>query len=291
MGTAPCECRVMERRGGDGRSFSVVKPAFCGIAGCNRQLSGKKTGPPLEQLCDGVCRGVTREFSAFLSGALPIVKLEHSQSDQIHAVLQAVCAAGSDAWCFVPVGCDFISHCTTAFLNYWDISLGVPCQTGEVISLDSPHLANAFEKAGLSRRWLMEACKSSPHVAADSLELPSENEPTRVDRTVLLDHSGKPVGHMFSITGADAQRIPLHVLVRAREAKEQLTRLSPRENEILDLVFEGLTNKAVGRQANISEKTVEKHRASIMRKLQSQSIANLIRRVTEARLLTSGRML
>ena len=218
------------------------------------------------------------------------MKLEHSQSDQIHALLQAVCAAGSDAWCFVPIGCDFISHCTAAFLNYWDISLAVPNLTGEVISLDDPHLAVAFEKVGLSRHWLQDACESSPQVAVESLDLPLGNGLPRVDRTVLLDQSGKPVGRMFSITATEAKRIPVDVLVRAREARTQLARLSPREKEILDLVFEGLTNKAVGRQANISEKTVEKHRASIMRKLQRQSIANLIRRVTEARLLTTGQM-
>ena len=225
------------------------------------------------------------------SGALPFVELEQSQSDQIHAILQAVCAAGSDAWCFVPTDCDFISHCSMAFLDYWDISLGMPDQTGEVISLDSPHLAAAFERAGLSRRWLMEACESSPSGSVDSWHLPSENEPTRVDRTVLFDHSGRPVGRMFAVAGAAAQRLRPDVLLRARKAKGQLDRLSPREKEILNLVFEGYTNKAVGRQTNISEKTVEKHRASIMRKLESQSIAELIRRVTEARLLASDWML
>jgi DNA-binding CsgD family transcriptional regulator len=174
--------------------------------------------------------------------------------------------------------------------NYWDISLGVPDQTGEVISLESPHLAAAFDKAGLSRRWLTDACETSPHTSMEPLHLDSQSGPVRVSQTVLLDHGGKPVGRMFSVTGATVQRLSPDVLARARQGNEQLARLSPREKEILDLVFEGFTNKAVGRQANISEKTVEKHRASIMRKLQSQSIADLIRRVTEARLLTSDRM-
>ncbi len=213
--------------------------------------------------------------------------MEQSQSGQIHAILQAVCSVGSDAWCFVPTDCDFISHCSLAFLQYWDISLGVPDQTGEVISLDNPHLAVAFEKAGLSRRWLMEACESSPHAFAEALQLPSGNEPTRIDRTVLLDHSGRPVGRMFTVAGAAFPRLRPDVLARARAAGVQLGRLSPREKEILDLVFDGHTNKAVGRRTNISEKTVEKHRASIMRKLESHSIAELIRRVTEARLLSS----
>ncbi|MEO2018651.1 MAG: LuxR C-terminal-related transcriptional regulator [Fuerstiella sp.] len=177
-----------------------------------------------------------------------------------------------------------------AFLKYWDISLGVPDQTGEVISLNSPHLAVAFEEAGLSRRWLMEACESSPNVGLEALQLPSRNKPIRVDRTVLLDHSGRPVGRMFTVAGTASPRLRPEVLARARAAQKQLTRLSPRENEILDLVYEGYTNKSVGRQTNISEKTVEKHRASIMRKLESHSIAALIRRVTEARLLASDGM-
>lgn len=166
----------------------------------------------------------------------------------------------------------------------------MPDQTGEVISLNSPHLAVAFENAGLSRRWLMEACESSPNVSVETLHLSSESEPTRVDRTVLLDHSGRPVGRMFSVAGTAAQGLRPDVLLRAREARKQLDRLSPREKGILDLVFEGYTNKAVGRQTSISEKTVEKHRANIMRKLESQSIAGLIRRVTEGRLLSSDRL-
>ena len=62
--------------------------------------------------------------------------------------------------------------------------------------------------------------------------------------------------------------------------------LSTRESEILDLVFSGLTNKAAAGRANISEKTVEKHRANIMRKLRVRSSTDLIRRVTEASLIS-----
>jgi DNA-binding CsgD family transcriptional regulator len=249
----------------------------------------KKGGPHSNRLCDQHGRRIIGESPGGFARTLPIVKIERSESDQVHAILRAVCSAGSDAWCFVPIGCDFISHCTAGFLNYWDISLGVPDQTGEVISLDNPFLSAAFEKAGLNGHWLMEACESYPHLAAEMLELPSENISIRVERSVILDHSGRPVGRMFSIPGAVAQQIPLDVLLRAREAKKFMARLTPREEEILDLVFYGFTNKAIGRQASISEKTVEKHRASIMRKLQSQCMADLIQRVTEARLLTSGR--
>lgn len=55
-----------------------------------------------------------------------------------------------------------------------------------------------------------------------------------------------------------------------------LDRLSSREREILQLIIEGHTNNAVAIALNISIKTVEKHRASIMRKLDVHSFPELI---------------
>lgn len=54
-------------------------------------------------------------------------------------------------------------------------------------------------------------------------------------------------------------------------------RLTPREKEVLELIVEGHTNNAIGYILNISFKTVEKHRASIMSKLQVHDIASLVR--------------
>jgi DNA-binding NarL/FixJ family response regulator len=47
--------------------------------------------------------------------------------------------------------------------------------------------------------------------------------------------------------------------------------LSPREQEVLKLVVAGQTNKAIGRNLGISEKTVEKHLGSIFTKSQVRS--------------------
>jgi DNA-binding NarL/FixJ family response regulator len=54
-------------------------------------------------------------------------------------------------------------------------------------------------------------------------------------------------------------------------------RLSPREREALKLIAEGYTNTAVAQAMNISVKTVEKHRASLMDKLNIHDLAGLIR--------------
>lgn len=53
-------------------------------------------------------------------------------------------------------------------------------------------------------------------------------------------------------------------------------RLSSREREILQLVVEGHTNYAVGQMLNISSKTVEKHRATLMKKLEVDSLPDLM---------------
>ncbi|MCY3773845.1 MAG: response regulator transcription factor [Gemmatimonadetes bacterium] len=53
-------------------------------------------------------------------------------------------------------------------------------------------------------------------------------------------------------------------------------RLSSREREIVQMIAEGRTNKAVAEILNISTKTVEKHRATLMRKLKVRSLPELI---------------
>ena len=53
--------------------------------------------------------------------------------------------------------------------------------------------------------------------------------------------------------------------------------LTPREREVLQLVAEGHTNASIATLLTISVKTVEKHRANIMTKLEANDLATLIR--------------
>lgn len=54
-------------------------------------------------------------------------------------------------------------------------------------------------------------------------------------------------------------------------------RLTPREREVLQLVAEGNTNIGIGRILQIGVKTVEKHRSSLMAKLDVHDLAGLMR--------------
>lgn len=54
-------------------------------------------------------------------------------------------------------------------------------------------------------------------------------------------------------------------------------RLTPREREVLQLISEGHTNKAIAQILKVSAKTVEKHRANLMSKLNVHDLAGLMR--------------
>ena len=55
------------------------------------------------------------------------------------------------------------------------------------------------------------------------------------------------------------------------------SRLSAREREVVQLLAEGRTNKEIAARLEISTKTVETHRSSIMRKLNLHSVGELTR--------------
>lgn len=59
--------------------------------------------------------------------------------------------------------------------------------------------------------------------------------------------------------------------------QQQLDRLSAREREVLDGLVDGKTSKQLAKDLGISPKTVDVHRASVMRKLLVSSSAELIK--------------
>jgi len=56
-----------------------------------------------------------------------------------------------------------------------------------------------------------------------------------------------------------------------------LDRLTPRQREVLQLIAEGNTTKAIAAKLGLSTKTVETHRAQLMERLDTHDIAALVR--------------
>jgi two-component system, NarL family, response regulator NreC len=58
---------------------------------------------------------------------------------------------------------------------------------------------------------------------------------------------------------------------------DPFTSLSPREKEVMKLIAEGYTSIEIGKLLFISDKTVEKHRERLMKKLNIRNLAGLVR--------------
>jgi DNA-binding NarL/FixJ family response regulator len=72
-------------------------------------------------------------------------------------------------------------------------------------------------------------------------------------------------------------RMVLEGYLRNPTAAETIPTLSAREREIVQLLAEGRSNKDVARKLDISVKTAETHRSNIMRKMQFDSLSDLVR--------------
>lgn len=61
--------------------------------------------------------------------------------------------------------------------------------------------------------------------------------------------------------------------------------LSNKETEVLELISMGLTNKEIASKLFVSKRTIETHRANILRKLEVKNTAELIKKATKIKLI------
>lgn len=68
------------------------------------------------------------------------------------------------------------------------------------------------------------------------------------------------------------------------EKRPVTTQLTPREREIAALLMEGKTSKVIARQIDLSPRTVEMHRAKLMRKFSAATSSELIHKLAGTQL-------
>lgn len=163
-------------------------------------------------------------------------------------------------------GVEFLQLADTSAAGCVVVDLRMPGGTGldlqnQLISLGS-RLPVIFLTAYADIPTSVRAMKAG---ATDFITKPFINQDLleAVDHAILLDSERRK-------TDAELNRI-----------KTLASSLTPRENEVMWQVVSGLMNKQVAYELGISEMTVKIHRMSVMRKMESRSLADLVRKAEQ----------
>ena len=109
------------------------------------------------------------------------------------------------------------------------------------------------------------AVRAMKNGAFDFLEKPFKDQ-------ALLERIGQAISH-------DQKR--REAMSRDADFQMRLQSLSPRERQVLDLVVQARLNKQIAATLDLGAKTVESHRANVMRKLGAATVVELVRMVME----------
>src|SRR5262245_9430596 len=103
----------------------------------------------------------------------------------------------------------------------------------------------------------------------------------RAMKSGALDFLQKPFNDQELLDGIQ------RALARSRDARvehttragleRRLATLTPREQEVMRLVVRGMLNKQIAATLGAAEKTIKVHRGRVMRKMQAESVADLVR--------------
>jgi DNA-binding NarL/FixJ family response regulator len=101
--------------------------------------------------------------------------------------------------------------------------------------------------------------------------------------TALRRVAGGEIYLSRDISARLLKKFPLHQIAHSKTPLEQLT---TRQREILQLIAEGQTTKAIAGVLDVSPKTVEYHRAKLMERLNLHDIPALVRFALRSGLVT-----
>ena len=137
----------------------------------------------------------------------------------------------------------------------------------QVLSTGGPSIVQHFNEPVGQTRWVVER-----------MVLPLSTDGAKLD---MLLTAFDRLENRFSSESLQGATESTGIVIPQRcgetaEAAKRLSRLTPRQRETLEFVVEGCSNKEIAARLNISQRTVEVHRACAMRKMEASSLAEAI---------------
>ena len=201
------------------------------------------------------------------------------------SILTALVQTDPSAWCFLPADDRDDVWCSLAFLTLWNVKAH-SVQTTGVFAESRRTIAQALKMQGIDAEDFFVFAMSGGHDHRPPTFLLRRDLPkVRVLISAVKDDT-HVIGQLVRFQEY-VDTTALQILMQeVSAAQKQLEVLSPREREVLHMVYEGRTNKSISIATQISEKTVEKHRARAMQKLGIACTAQLFRLVSKAWMLS-----
>ncbi len=188
---------------------------------------------------------------------------------------------------FVVDGEEGVRSAVTRLLDSLGIETRCFASPSEFLALPAPDcpqcLVLEIRLVGLSGLDLQqELLKSGRHVPMVFITAHGDvRTSVRAMKAGAVDFLQKPFNEQ-ELLDAITLALRLDSQARTRQAEKavvesRLRKLSPREMDVFRLVVTGFANKLIAARLGITEKTVKAHRGQVMRKMQVQSLADLVR--------------
>ena len=167
--------------------------------------------------------------------------------------------AGWEPECFASAE-EFLTHQCSTF----------PCCL--ILDLAPPGLSGLELQKQLAERADMPIIFITSHT-----DVPMTVQAMKAGAVELLTKPVNDVALLLAIgTAIERSRAALRHDSEMRLLGKRYSTLTPREREVMALVVSGLLNKQVGFELGISEATVKAHRGHVMRKMEAESLPNLV---------------
>ena len=145
-------------------------------------------------------------------------------------------------------------------------------------------VAGTLRDEGTASRVLILSMHDDPEYVLQAVRAGADGyvlkdvAPSELRDAVRAVHEGR---EYFTARVTQQLSVGLRKEIEEEQLRTRLDSLTRREREVLLLVADGLTNREIGEQLDISPRTVETHRERVMGKLRIRTVAGLTRFVVE----------